>query len=912
MTAAGRDRHLGRQHALVLCLVLYLVHYAIFSWWYVEDAAITFAFAKNAAAWEGFVAYPGGERVEGFSNPTWTLLLTGLMFIGINPWIGAKLLGAICGCVGIWAAMRWAERTLGPESGPMPAIAPLILATSPQFVVWNASGLENSLFCALLGVGSVGLLREVERNGVGIPWSGLAWSFLAFSRPEAAMYSAAAGTVAGFALLMRSGPRAAFRWAARWLALAGGPFLAWHAWRYAYFAWEWPNTYYAKLVEEDRFQPFDWNKRGWAYLRGYALYSVQGVLLPAYVLGQTGLRGWRRIAGLAMCAVMAVLLLPAQDWLKYIPGMPEIPLPEAWIVTLICGIGAVTILAPAIGLGRPRALPRLLAWTLAGVALFFALYSGGDWMKGHRWLSMGSVPAAVLLADAANAFTTVAWPRLRRSLVGAVVVVPVVAGVVGSIVLVTGPETSPFDVRRRVLYMQGVQQRLHLDEVTLLEVDMGAHMWWSGFKLVDMAGLVDVPMARSGYQKPYVRQYVYDERNPDFAHVHGYWARKTKMKAHREWRQFVEIPGYPISPWMNHEGSHVRRDLFISKRWEGNNRRHAIFDKLIELRGWDVPAPQVAAGQGLYLEVAWTRRSKADDFRALVVLSGPGGVIAHDLPPAYDWLRVDKWRTGEAVHGRYTVPLPDDLAPGSYDLAFVVLSADEAGGIGVMQPTRVPSGAETEAPVYATGEVRWNGVVDVVALHTAEETAQGGLEEAIGHADAGECDRGEARYAAARRHLLPDHPWQAGARDDIGTALAICWANKASSDILTDAALTSMISARRWDHRQARVQEVGRALADAWQAEGDIHFAAGERDEALEAWNAAMTADPRRSWVRRRAEELRSELADEEAERTKAEEAKRKKRREELKKKKKKKAEDDKTEADTETPPGDVPEKPDK
>ena len=51
--------------------------------------------------------------------------------------------------------------------------------------------------------------------------------------------------------------------------------------------------------------------------------------------------------------------------------------------------------------------------------------------------------------------------------------------------------------------MSWVQRRLDVDHVTLLDVDMGAHMYFSGWDIVDIAGLVDVPMARhSDLTKP--------------------------------------------------------------------------------------------------------------------------------------------------------------------------------------------------------------------------------------------------------------------------------------------------------------------------------------------------------------------------------------------------------------------------
>ena len=97
--------------------------------------------------------------------------------------------------------------------------------------------------------------------------------------------------------------------------------------------------------------------------------------------------------------------------------------------------------------------------------------------------------------------------------------------------------------------MQWVQRRLDVDHVTLLDVDMGAHMMYSGWDIVDTAGLVDVPIARhSDYNRKFIREYVLKERKPEFAHSHGGWARTSKVKKNAEWaRDYLEIPGYPVS-----------------------------------------------------------------------------------------------------------------------------------------------------------------------------------------------------------------------------------------------------------------------------------------------------------------------------------------------------------------------------
>ena len=67
---------------LVAALAVVAVSYQLRLWdWEVEDAAITFAYARSFAEGDGLVPQPGAERVEGYSNPTW-LLLFAAKFVG--------------------------------------------------------------------------------------------------------------------------------------------------------------------------------------------------------------------------------------------------------------------------------------------------------------------------------------------------------------------------------------------------------------------------------------------------------------------------------------------------------------------------------------------------------------------------------------------------------------------------------------------------------------------------------------------------------------------------------------------------------------------------------------------------------------------------------------------------------------
>ncbi len=866
--------------------VLFLVHLAWYSAWYIEDAAISFAFSRHLAEGEGPVAYRGGEPVEGFSNPTWTLLLALLHLVGIHPWIGAKLLGAAFGLAGLPVAWAWARSVMGPRDDLFPALPVVLLALSPQYVLWAASGLENSVVTLTMAAGGALLLREVARPG-GIPWSGLLWGLLAISRPEAPADAAIAGVVGLGALALRHGPGPMLGWAWRWGLLLLAPVVAWHLYAFLEFAWALPNTYFAKLGDGDRSRPWIWSgsrARSWGYLRGYALYHGHGFLLWLYALGLAGFRGARAGVALAAFAGVLVLLLPGIVWLHdvwgaaplegWIPALgadgalptwPFAPDPAWWSQARIVGLGVFVAILPLVGLGRPGQAGRVLAAWLVGFTGLFALVAGGDWMDGYRWMNLCVVPLCILLSDASAGL----WDRLAPRLGGrwrwaTLVPVGVVAllSVIHAVDRIRGPETSPYGVARRVVYMSAWADRLDLPlyETTWMDVDMGAHVWWAGREaaIVDMAGLVDVPMGHHSWEKAFVAQYVFEERQPDFAHVHGSWARKTRMTTHAGWRAYLDLPDFPVSVWRTHEGNHVHRRHVFLEDWPHGEGRRVDFEGGLVLRGWRLPAPVVAPGGSVQIELGWSVRGGLGDPRVLVILSRGERRVVREVPLAYDLVPVRRWRWTEVARGDHRLTLPDDLPVGEWDLSIAVLD-----GGGAVAPERVPDGATTDEPAVIRGEVRWAGVLEVRPEPEVRKVADAALDAALA---TGDCDAGEARWDDVRHHLPPDHPWRKGATARARTGLARCHVD-ALEALLQDGdpiqgearrrALHHGVRARTLDHRDGRVRDVTRRAARRLEAASRAAEAEGEVHEAYGLARDALRLDPSDAWGRRRAERLR-------------------------------------------------------
>lgn len=920
--------------ALLVVAIGAAVHQLLFLYWYIEDAAISFAFARHLADGEGLVAYPGGERVEGYSNPTWVALMALFEVVWVNAFRSSKIMGVVFGALTL--PMVWAiARTTRPDRADrdtVALIAPLWLAISSQFAIWNASGLENSLFNLLLALAIWRALVEQEPGRW--PIAPLAWFGLAITRPEGIAYAAIGGFWAmAWALADGRGLRPTVRWLLAFFV----PWTAYQVLHYAYFAWPLPNTYYAKTDAND-FRPWVWSGRGWKYIRRYAHEMGQVYLLPVYLVGLIGLTTrWRRWVALTATLALFVALLPESDLLKLfgkgftvawqIPAAvvgtlvagfviqavaarlrrkpiywADLPValialalvagaayglasgigffhktaPPGWWMNLRLGLlGFAALVLPVLGIGRPGWRALVLCWQLAAFSLFFALWSGGDWMKGFRWMSMMTVPMAVLFTAGLAALADSAQWRLGRvarerwSSPGALTALALLAAftvpnVMMSQAFVKKPETGPYSVQKRVNYMNWVKKRLHIDEqVVNLDVDQGAHLWWSGHQMMDIAGLVDVSMGHHNYEKPFMREYVFEERRPHFAHVHGGWAGTSKIPTHPEWkRDYIEIPGYPTGKSSLHVGNHVRKDLLIDKEWTGTPGRAVVFADGITLHGFEVGSREVGRGMRLFFEIGLSSRkrsAKDDDFGVLVFLSDERGTVqSWTIPPGYDWYPTDAWEPAEIFHGRFSLFVPKKLPDGVYDVGIVILGPD--GAVLAPDPAQpLPEGAiaATEAAParFARGEVRFPALIELVSKERMHEMGAADVEAAITTADGGDCDAAEAVWTQTRRRFTWQEKWLGQAEPRVHAAMARCLAGAATKPGAQ--AVDLLARARTWHHREPALLAAARPVADDLYARAAVAREARDWELAYRLYADVLRIEPWRAWARRYAEEAR-------------------------------------------------------
>lgn len=237
-------------------LLLFVLHLSLYRGFIVDDAFITFRYVQNLTRGYGLV-YNIGERVEGYSNFLWILLLAPFASLGVELVVAAKALGALLGVLTLyltWRAARW------QIDGP--ALAPLFLAASAPFAAWSMGGLETLLFTFLVLCSGYVFLREEARAEGYL--SGLLFGLLALTRPEGLVFLLV--TIIFRAWRLYRSRTCPHRHDAVRLLLAGTIIVPYFLWRLTYYGYPFPNTVYAKSLG---FHPR-------AFLEGF-VYSYQSM-----------------------------------------------------------------------------------------------------------------------------------------------------------------------------------------------------------------------------------------------------------------------------------------------------------------------------------------------------------------------------------------------------------------------------------------------------------------------------------------------------------------------------------------------------------------------------------------------------------------------------------------------------------
>jgi arabinofuranosyltransferase len=225
----------------ILVVVIFTVNLSLV-FEYFDDAFISFRYSRHLVDGLGLVWNPG-ERVEGYTNLLWVLIVAAGMLAGIAPETLTPILGTLSALMVLALLAYLAARRQGWTS-PLIWLAPGTLALSRSYVVWSGSGLETHFFCLLVLGGFVLLVRERDL-GAEFPWlSSLCLAFATLTRPEGGLFMFSAGLCfLADVLSRRRRLRSLLIWSLPFLVLVGVHLL----WRLSYYHFWLPNTFYAKV-----------------------------------------------------------------------------------------------------------------------------------------------------------------------------------------------------------------------------------------------------------------------------------------------------------------------------------------------------------------------------------------------------------------------------------------------------------------------------------------------------------------------------------------------------------------------------------------------------------------------------------------------------------------------------------------
>jgi hypothetical protein len=368
----------------------------------VDDAFISFRYADHLAHGLGLV-YNAGERVEGYSNWLWTVLLAVGARLGFDIVLLSIALALLAGLattslLWAWSARLFEDRRVAPDDAEGPdgkgapeglgtagatllaALPPLLYAANPSQARFVLSGMETLLFGFLLAAAAYLLLmREAPLA------SGLVFALAAMTRPEGAMYwLVAAGLMLlpGAAGRLDPGADHAARWRRAGGLIAGFvvPFGTYFVWRYHYYGDLLPNTFYAKAAG------FSWHRiaRGReALVQVAAWWSIYPVLvaavaaLPSLLRAGTPASGRRlaclRLAGAYVAFTVIYFVYVGGDFLPFFGPRFFIPALPFALLLAAEGLGNLArwlSSSLARSLGARRAVERAAVW--AGALLLLA------------------------------------------------------------------------------------------------------------------------------------------------------------------------------------------------------------------------------------------------------------------------------------------------------------------------------------------------------------------------------------------------------------------------------------------------------------------------------------------------------------------------------------------------------------
>lgn len=505
-------------------MVVFVLHALLFGRWLMDDAGISFAYARNLAAGHGLVSQPGAPPVEGYSNFLWVLLMAVFYRIGVFHVVWTPKIIACALTAGSFLVVTETLRR-ATSWGPGVAVSALTLvALQPAFVIWSISGLENPLYVfliSLLFAGAVDLVLTTHPSRMTLIATAVVTAGIAATRPDGIIYT---GVVPLILAVRACVTRRLRPWLGALIVygvvatILVGALVGFRWW---YFHDVVPNTYYIKA--EGRME-----------------------------------------------RTVGSLLLLQSDAVTKVRGLSE----------AIAGVGRAKWPVIIVFAGTVFAIVKRRFSPILAVLAFFSVFSGlpylllpKDFMGEHRFatpffLFFYTYSVALAWSVCSTLRVATAVKRLAFAIVVGLIVVATLVQVPKRSVRFASEPTTPLAGIAEYFgdRYNRLAESLKLESATLMTANQGGSLLYSNLRLVDMGGLCDRTIARTiDRDNKAFHDYVFEQVRPTFIEVHTTWVSRANLDADPRFRRdYVAIKERIVHdngvPRLE-SGDYIRRDV---------------------------------------------------------------------------------------------------------------------------------------------------------------------------------------------------------------------------------------------------------------------------------------------------------------------------------------------------------------
>ena len=304
---------------ILLALLIAAFHQGLFLHWTNDDAYISYRYAENLRAGKGLV-FNHGERIEGFSNFLWVIILAFFNLLGIPALFASKILSFSLSLLLILLIFKTAQ-AFGLNKF-FSCLCALTFSFSSSLAYFAMSGLETIFYTLLLLLGiflNEKYEKEHDKKSLSLLYGVLLAAGL--TRPEGLLFLL---VTAAYHILKKIISRKGIQ--LRYILQIQSLFLFLYAFliliRYWYYKDLLPNTFYAK--PQGTFVEMGYS----AFFANFtnALFSGSFLLLPLLFLFSKKSCLKKYLYPLLFCVGQMVFMSYAGDWMAFgrffIPVLP--------------------------------------------------------------------------------------------------------------------------------------------------------------------------------------------------------------------------------------------------------------------------------------------------------------------------------------------------------------------------------------------------------------------------------------------------------------------------------------------------------------------------------------------------------------------------------------------------------------